>query len=158
MGFGSLCHNWHKEKSRRDEASAVETMLPRVAHVAQAAVLGGILAKRGLRKGSLAPSGARAAFCVALVAWGAGPRFGATLILFYIECMHFDALPRALVLHTPNMLDGQLVRGTALCTTAGVLAFPLALFGLQYTKGATTLFLDICHGKLLAETVRTDIA
>lgn len=58
---------------------------PRPAHVVQACVLGAVLAQRGLRKGSLSPSGAAAAFWVAVLAWGSGPRFGATLLVFYLS-------------------------------------------------------------------------
>ena len=72
---------------------------------------------------------------------------------FYIACLHFDALPRGLVVPTPNFIDGQAFLVPPLCTMVGVFAFPLALLGLQYTRGGTTLFLDICTRNALAKTV-----
>ena len=58
---------------------------PRPVDVACGALLGALLAARGKRKGSLSGSGAVAALFVAVVTWGSGPRFGATLILFYLS-------------------------------------------------------------------------
>lgn len=51
--------------------------------VACAAVLGVLLARRGVQKGYLSPSGGLAAIAVAVLTWGSGVRFGATLIAFY---------------------------------------------------------------------------
>lgn len=46
-------------------------------------VIGGLLARRGVRKGSLSASGGVAAFVVAVMTWGSGIEFGVTLIAFY---------------------------------------------------------------------------
>ena len=46
-------------------------------------VIATLLCRRALRKKSLSPSGARAAFAVALLSWSASVRFGITLIVFY---------------------------------------------------------------------------
>lgn len=46
-------------------------------------VIGGLMARRGVRKGSLSVSGGVAAFVMAVVTWGSGIEFGVTLIAFY---------------------------------------------------------------------------
>ena len=58
---------------------------PRPLHVVTAILVGAYLGRRGLRKGSLNKSGAMAAFAVAVLTWGSGPRFGITLIAFYLS-------------------------------------------------------------------------
>ena len=58
---------------------------PRPLHVVTAILVGAYLGRRGLRKGSLSKSGAMAAFAVAVLTWGSGPRFGITLIAFYLS-------------------------------------------------------------------------
>ena len=58
---------------------------PRSLHVVTAILVGAYLGRRGLRKGSLSKSGAMAAFAVAVLTWGSGPRFGITLIAFYLS-------------------------------------------------------------------------
>jgi len=58
---------------------------PRPLHVVTSILVGAYLGRRGLRKGSLSKSGAMAAFAVAVLTWGSGPRFGITLIAFYLS-------------------------------------------------------------------------
>lgn len=48
-----------------------------------AVIIGVLLARRGVQKGSLSPSGGLAALAVAVLSWGSGVRFGATMIAFY---------------------------------------------------------------------------
>lgn len=48
-----------------------------------AVVLGVLLVRRGVQKGSLSPSGGRAALAVAVLTWTSGVKFGATMIAFY---------------------------------------------------------------------------
>jgi uncharacterized membrane protein len=51
--------------------------------VALAAVIAVVLARHGLRKKSLSPSGARAAFAVGFTSFAMSYRFGVVLIAFY---------------------------------------------------------------------------
>ena len=60
------------------------------------AVIAALLARRGLRKNSLSPSGSRAAFVVAFLSWGASVRFGTTLLAFYWSSTKFTRWGEAL--------------------------------------------------------------
>ena len=60
------------------------------------AMIAALLARRGLRKKSLSPSGSRAAFAVAFLSWGASVRFGTTLLAFYWSSTKFTRWGEAL--------------------------------------------------------------
>ena len=64
----------------------------------------------------------------------------------------FQVARRTSPLSTPSFRPTS-VGMVMLCTVVGVFAWPLALLGLQYTRGGTTLFLDICTRNALAKTV-----
>ena len=60
------------------------------------ALLGALLASRGLRRKSLSSSGSRAAFGVAFISWGVSVRFGMTLLGFYWTSTKFTRLGEGL--------------------------------------------------------------